>query len=141
MEISGYCKQNNQGQAVFLVECPFPLTYRVIRMMRCFRANFMSRISPKIVTLEASHLHCKGWQQAAAWERRTDSIVQVTLQSARLPTAPQRDTFHLQPVMLCSIPKSRAANQAQYQSTAARSLHHPSQSEVQNRELPNKHSR
>ncbi len=33
----------------------------------------------------------------------------LTLQSVRLPPAPQRDTFHLQPVWLCSIRKSRAA--------------------------------
>src|ERR1019366_8614837 len=33
----------------------------------------------------------------------------LTLQSARLPTAPHRDTFHLQPVRLRSIRKSRAA--------------------------------
>lgn len=34
--------------------------------MPCFRANLMSRISAKIVTLKAPHLRCKGWQQEAA---------------------------------------------------------------------------
>jgi hypothetical protein len=37
----------------------------------------------------------------------------LTLQSARLPTAPHPDTFHLQPVRLLSIRKSRAAGPGQ----------------------------
>ena len=50
----------------------------------------------------------------------------LTLQSARLPTAPQRDTFHLQPVRLCSIRNSRAAGAGSERKKAAC---HPSNSQ------------
>jgi len=46
----------------------------------------------------------------------------LTLQSARLPTAPQRDTFHMQLVRLCSIRKSRAAGPGPERKKAA--CHH-----------------
>lgn len=55
-------------------------------------------------------------------------------------TARPRDTFHRKPVPLCSIRKSRAGDPAQYQSTSASYLYRSSQSEVQNREPPDKHS-
>ena len=50
----------------------------------------------------------------------------LTLQSARRPTAPQRDTFHLQPVRLCSIRNSRAAGAGSERKKAAC---HPSNSQ------------